>query len=102
MTFKTADKIRLENARKLLSEAGSASQLGDRLGMTKQQVSHIVGSRPIRGIGNGIARKLEIEFGRPSGWLDHEHDPLSDIICRLSDDRRSILLEMARVLLRGQ
>ena len=61
------------NARKLVDQHGGVLKLGEKLGMSKQQASHIFGARPIKGIGHSIARRVENEFGLGKGWMDQEH-----------------------------
>ena len=68
------------NARKLVDQHGGVLRFGEKLGMSKQQASHIFGARPIKGIGHSIARRVENEFGLGKGWMDveHQHAPLSN------------------------
>jgi phage repressor protein C with HTH and peptisase S24 domain len=73
---KTIDQIRLENLRYLMAELGlSSAELARRLDVSSQQVYQLVSRR--RNIGDKIARRIEEEFGHPSGWLDQEHGRLS-------------------------
>jgi transcriptional regulator with XRE-family HTH domain len=72
--MKTIAEIRLSNARRLLSSRGmSMSMFARDAGMSLQQVSAVIGSNPSRNIGEQLARRIEEFFGRPNGWLDHNH-----------------------------
>jgi hypothetical protein len=62
---------RRENARRLVgSERGALAKFAERVGISKQQVSHIIGARPIKHIGHDLARRVEQSFGVPVGSLD--------------------------------
>lgn len=69
-------ETRYKNARVLVGSHGGVVKLGERLGMSKQQSSHIFGSRPIKGIGHSIARRIEKVFSMPDGWMDTDHEML--------------------------
>lgn len=95
--------MRLANARALAAEAGSQDRFGERLGMSKAQVSQIIGRRPIRQIGDDVADRIEAAFKRPHNWLDTCHDaPLVDVIERLDDNAKASLLPVARALIRSR
>lgn len=65
--------IRRENLRALAKLAGGITRLADRLNKTQSQVSHLIGSNPVKNIGDKIAAQAEREFKKPVGWLDREH-----------------------------
>lgn len=96
-------KTRLANARSLVAEAGNQQRFGERLGFNKQYASHIVGSRPIKMIGDDLADRIEFEFKKPANWLDVDHsDPLLEVVAKLTGPRRAALLEVAKGLLAEQ
>lgn len=64
---------RLLNAKKLAEQVGSQSRFADKLNMSRQQASHIIGSNPHKGIGHALARRIEQAFDVPIGWLDIDH-----------------------------
>ena len=103
MTTRRIYAIRMSNARLLAKEAGDFVRFGLRLGISKQQVSQIIGRSPIRQIGDDIAARIETEFGQPTDWLDIDHsDPLPDLVCRLTPENREALAGVARALLSAQ
>lgn len=61
---------RYRNARRLADQVGGVVAFADKLGMSKAQASHIVGARPVKGIGHSIARRIEQAFGLATGSLD--------------------------------
>ena len=65
--------VRLANARALSQQVGGQSRFADRLNMSRQQASHIIGSTPHKGIGHTMARRIEAAFEVPMGWLDQDH-----------------------------
>lgn len=70
--YKTVRTIRWENFRQLAESAGGLSRAADLLGKSPSQVSHFGGDRPIKPIGDRIARQIEAVFDKPEGWLDVE------------------------------
>lgn len=75
---------RRENLRRLIGTArGSMTALAVKTGMTKQQVSHIIGSNPVKNIGNEMARRIEQAYAIPIGQLDRNSElrqPAPDLI----------------------
>ena len=74
------DRIRLENLRRLVAEAGTASELARRAGVSVSYLSHIRLGRPYpsgnpRRMGDRLAATLEQAMGRPLGWMDQPHAP---------------------------
>lgn len=47
---------------------------GDKIGVSPSRVSQLIGIKPTKNIGNATARLIEVEFGKPVGWLDVPHD----------------------------
>lgn len=69
--------VRLNNARELRDRLGRKDEGGqqkfaDKLEMSRQQASHIIGDNPIKPIGDKMARRIEQAFGVPVGWLDRQ------------------------------
>lgn len=62
--------IRRENMRALAKSAGGISKLALRLGKSQSQISHLIGTSPIKNIGDKVAAQIEAVFGKPPGWLD--------------------------------
>lgn len=52
---------------------GGQQKFADRLNMSRQQASHIIGRNPHKGIGHQMARRIEEVFEMPVGWLDIDH-----------------------------
>jgi SOS-response transcriptional repressor LexA len=69
----TIINTRLENARCLAADTGGQQRFADRLNMSRQQASHIIGKNPHKGIGHTMARRIEQMFDVPVGWLDVDH-----------------------------
>jgi plasmid maintenance system antidote protein VapI len=67
------EDIRRENARALAAEVGGPAEFARKMGMENTQVSHIIGLKPIRNIGNSLAPRIEDAFGKERGWLDVRH-----------------------------
>lgn len=66
---------RRANLRRLIgTERGAMSALAAKAGMTKQQVSHVIGSKPIKNIGHELARRIEQAYAIPIGQLDRGED----------------------------
>ena len=69
------DRIRLANLRRLIAEAGSASELSRRAGVSGPYLSHVLAGRPYasgkpRRMGDRLAAKLERALGKPPGWMN--------------------------------
>jgi hypothetical protein len=64
------DEIRLDNARRLLAEAGGQKGMIEITGRSQSQISHLMGEKPIKPIGKRIAESLEDAFKKPKGWMD--------------------------------
>ena len=72
------EQLRLDNLERLVAEAGSAVALA-RLAQTsdsylsqiRNQLTTAKGTP--RGVGDGLAAKLEQAMGKPNGWMDESH-----------------------------
>lgn len=104
--MKTCRQIRYENARTLIAEeagpAAFAKKISDATGelMTPQQVNSWGGPNPRRGIGDDIARRIEVTFEKEEGWLDHEWGVEPSIRghkSALSDEAKSLILCVERL-----
>lgn len=97
--METIADIRHRNLLALIEEAGTAAILAERTGVAAAYISQVrnraktpAGSP--RGIGDDVARALELGMGKPPGWLDHaelspaERDLLA-VFRRLSDDGKA-------------
>lgn len=66
--------IRYKNTRLLVDQVGGVSNFAEKIGKGQSQISQFAGTNPIKGIGNKVAREIEIAFTKPYGWLDTPHD----------------------------
>lgn len=69
------DRIRLENLGRLIAEAGSATALARRAGVSGANLSHVRAGTPYpsgtpRRMGDRLAAKLERAMGKPPGWMN--------------------------------
>jgi phage repressor protein C with HTH and peptisase S24 domain len=74
----TREEIRRENARELARSVGGQTEFGRLLEMEGSQVSQLIGKSPKKNIGNSIARRIEVAFRKPEGWLDQNHGLFHD------------------------
>lgn len=65
--------IRNANLRLLVDEAGSIAAVAAKAGTDDAYLSQLLNSWQDRAMGSKVARKLEVGFGRPSGWMDVDH-----------------------------
>ncbi|WP_232774899.1 LexA family protein [Halomonas sp. MES3-P3E] len=72
--MKEIAQIRLENARSLAKQAGGTTPFAIKVDREPTQMSRVMGSNPTKNIGSKMARHIESCFGKPSGWLDYDHD----------------------------
>ncbi len=70
--------IRRENMRALARSIGGISAIADKMGKSQGQISHLIGSTPIKNIGDRIAAQVEEAFDKPPGWLDKPHPEVSE------------------------
>lgn len=71
-------EIRRINLRALSRSVGGITQLADRLGKSQSQISHLIGTNPIKNIGDRFAAEVEKTFSKPNGWMDHEHPGIQE------------------------
>jgi hypothetical protein len=70
-------------------------------------MSGLIGKRPIKNIGNKIARDIEAVFNKPQGWLDNVHPGITDELAesimgtnkavQVTEDLTADALEFARL-----
>lgn len=65
--------IRRENLRSLARSIGGITAIAKKLGKSQSQISHLIGTRPIKNIGDRLAAEIENAFDKGHGWLDKEH-----------------------------
>lgn len=66
--------IRYRNTRLLVEQMGGVSNFANKINKGQSQTSQFAGNTPIKGIGNKVAREIELAFNKPHGWLDLPHD----------------------------
>jgi phage repressor protein C with HTH and peptisase S24 domain len=76
----TREETRRENARNLAHTIGGFTEFGRTVGMEASQVSQLIGKNPVKNIGNSIARRIEVAFAKPEGWLDQTHGIFQDAV----------------------
>jgi SOS-response transcriptional repressor LexA len=69
-----AKEIRVRNLRHLIGEAGGQRKLAARSGVNPAYLSQILSERTRRGMGDGVARRLEKGMDKPHGWMDVLHE----------------------------
>lgn len=74
--MKTVTQTRHERLLELIAQMGSVQAFADKVGASHSQISqlksrskHSNTGKP-RTIGNDMARRIEIAFGKPNGWMD--------------------------------
>jgi hypothetical protein len=72
MQYKTSFELRRWNAIELMGE-GTLTDFARKVNMSVAQAAHSVGPNPVRGTGNNLARRMEIAYQRPVGWLDNDN-----------------------------
>jgi len=70
--------IRRQNLRVLARSVGGITQLAERLAKSQSQISHLIGTNPIKNIGDRFAAEVEQVFTKPNGWMDHEHPVINE------------------------
>ena len=71
----TVKEIRKINLSDLIRQSGlSKTKFADRIDTAPSYISQILGSRSKREIGDAFARKIELCFQLPKGWMDGMHD----------------------------
>lgn len=74
MDMKEIAQIRLENVRKLAQIAGGTTPFATKVDREPTQMSRVMGTNPTKNIGSRLARHIESCFGKPTGWLDYDHN----------------------------
>lgn len=96
--MKTIQAIRRDNARQLMREAGGPASFAALIGREPPYVSHILGSRPTKGIGGRMARHIEQCVGKPTGWLDQDRDTLPEAsLADAGSSRAFVTLSVAHI-----
>lgn len=67
--------IRLKNLKILVAEAGGQKELADRVATDAAYLSQLKTRNRGRGLGDKLARRLEIAMQKPIGWMDHDNTP---------------------------
>lgn len=67
-------EIRRRNLRALSRSVGGVTRLANLLEKSQSQVSHLIGTNPVKNIGDKFAAAVEKVFQKPTGWLDHFHE----------------------------
>jgi SOS-response transcriptional repressor LexA len=65
--------IRRQNLRALARSVGGVSKLAEHLEKSQSQISHLIGTNPVKNIGDKFAAHVESIFHKPYGWLDQMH-----------------------------
>jgi hypothetical protein len=71
--MKNAD-IRRANARALAATETHQTDFAEKIGADNSRVSQLIGVNPTKNIGTATARRIEIAYCKPAGWLDQVHD----------------------------
>ena len=77
---------RFKDANPALPERGMLKLFAQRIGFSDRYLSHIKCNR--KNIGSNVARTIESALGLPHGWMDREHNRVSD---RVSDRGSDVL-----------
>lgn len=71
----TVKEIRRHNLEKLIKETGmSKGKFAIRIETAPAYISQILSKNSKRGMGDFMARKIELKLGKPKGWMDCWHD----------------------------
>ena len=82
--------LRWQKTRKLVSAAGGISRFAERIERTQQQVNRFAGPNPVTGIGDKIARLIEVSFDLEHGFLDKPGDHQFDLSAPASSGSEAI------------
>ena len=77
--------IRYTNTRLLVDQVGGVSNFADKIGKGQSQTSQFAGTNPIKGIGNKVAREIELAFDKPHGWLDLPNENTTKLESNISN-----------------
>jgi len=70
--------IRRKNLRSLARAVGGVTELAEQLERSQSQISHLIGTNPVKNIGDRLATHVEKVFNKPHGWLDQLHSTHED------------------------
>lgn len=65
--------IRRANLALLVDEVGSVTALAKMANSAQAYLSQIIGPRPVRSVGDDLARRLEHVCRKSTGWMDQSH-----------------------------
>ncbi|MCU8386668.1 LexA family protein [Vibrio navarrensis] len=99
--MKTAEEIRVDNARYLAKLAGGTSAFANKIDRSSTQASRFMGTNPTTAIGPKMARHIESCFDKPDGWLDVDHG-LGNYSKQAFSDRLNSACEEAGIPERGR
>jgi hypothetical protein len=66
--------VRRANLSLLVHEVGSVTALAKMVSTAQSYLSQIIGPRPVRSVGDELARRLEFVCKKPHGWMDVTHE----------------------------
>lgn len=105
---KTIHEIRLGNLMLLVNEFGSQRTVAELADTSEAYLSQCIRNTD-RGVGSGLARRLETGCDKPEGWMDVDHTRTKVLVSRdkreaellaiygkLSPDMKAALLNVAR------
>lgn len=83
-TMSNAKQTRLENLRALIKEFRTAEEVARRAGTAPMYLSQIINGAKSstgrqRGVGDALAKRLEVGCDKPEGWMDLPHGELSQV-----------------------
>ena len=97
--MKKIEDVRRDNLRRLRDELQGVQNLADRIGKSQSQVSqwlnastHSASGKP-RTISSASCREIEKATGKPDGWMDVEHVPLTVVQSNEATALRKILAD---------
>lgn len=70
--------IRRKNLRTLSRAVGGVTKLAERLEKAQSQISHLIGTNPVKNVGDKLAAHIEKTFNKPYGWLDQPHESIEE------------------------
>lgn len=87
----TIKDIRRENMLALAKSIGGITPMANRLDKSQSQISHLIGSKPIKKIGDKIAAQIEQAFNKPRGWMDVRHTHLQESTSSYENNKVNLL-----------
>lgn len=70
--------FRRRNLRALARAVGGVTKIAERLEKSQSQISHLIGTNPVKNIGDKLAAHIERVFNKPYGWLDQPHNSVEE------------------------